>query len=64
MNALSGNQQDDCQNYVPKSESKETRGDLGGGANGRWLHSDIKDRAYPFVRALFLSIIQRGGLHD
>ena len=64
IKALPGNQQEDCQNYVSKSEHKETRGDIGGTANSRWLHSDIKDRPYPFVRALFLSILQRGGLYD
>ena len=64
IKALSGNQQEDCQDYVSKSEHKETRGDIGGTANSRWSHSDIKDRPYPFVRALFLSILQRGGLYD
>lgn len=29
---------------------------------GRWLHSDIKDVAYPFTRAMFKDIIKKGHL--
>ena len=29
---------------------------------GRWLHSDIKDVAYPFTRKFYLDILQKGQL--
>ena len=29
---------------------------------GRWLHSDIKEVAYPFTRAMFKDIIKKGHL--
>ena len=28
--------------------------------NNRWLHSDVKDVAYPFVRALYKDILEKG----
>ena len=29
---------------------------------GRWLHSDIKNVAYPYVRLVFESIVREGNL--
>ena len=28
--------------------------------NNRWLHSDVKDVAYPFVRAFYKDILEKG----
>ena len=53
----------DLQDFV--TEFKETwprKGNSEATPSGRWLHSDIKDVAYPFTKDLFLELIEMGNL--
>ena len=53
----------DLQNFVTESEGKWPREeDNEATPSGRWLHSDIKDVAYPFTKDLFLELIEIGNL--
>ena len=53
----------DLQDFVTEFEGKWPREERSVAAPlGRWLHSDIKDVAYPFTKGLFLELIEMGNL--
>lgn len=64
LNNLRIGYQLDCQWYAAQAGKNWARGPKSEeeSLNGRWLHSDIKDVAYPFCRPLFLQLIDQGAL--
>lgn len=64
LSNIGGNHNYNCQRFVSNEGVSWPRGAFSESnqLGGRWLHSDIKDLAFPFARMLFKSIILEGAL--